>query len=186
MAEIRLTAAPALGADITMGGNRIRERDDLALVSVAVPQGGDAALAGAMERAWSIAPPSPNGSTGGDGMRAIWTAPDQMFLMFPRPGSDESAHLAAALDGAGYVTTQTDGWVILEVEGPETLAALERLCPLDLASKAFPVGAASRTVMEHMGAMILRLDETRFLLMSARSSAASFLHAVEVSYRNVL
>ena len=60
---------------------------------------------------------------------------------------------------------------------------LERLCPLDLHESAFPVGAAQRTVMEHMGAVILREGTDEFLLLSASSSAASFLHAVKTSIR---
>ena len=39
--------------------------------------------------------------------------------------------------------------------------------------------------MEHMGAMIVHLSGDRFLLLSASSSAQSFLHAVELSYRYV-
>ncbi|MBT8415130.1 MAG: hypothetical protein KJO30_12445, partial [Boseongicola sp.] len=55
--------------------------------------------------------------------------------------------------------------------------------PLDLDPDTFPTGSAARTVMEHLGAMIVRVDDTRFWLMSARSSAMSFLHAVETSCR---
>ena len=44
---------------------------------------------------------------------------------------------------------------------------------------------SARTVMEHMGAMIVHLSGDRFLLLSASSSAQSFLHAVELSYRYV-
>ena len=87
------------------------------------------------------------------------------------------------LQGTGYTTDQTDAWVCLEISGPETILALERLCPLDIAR--FTDGTAARTVMQHMGALIIRLSADRFLLLSARSSAASFLQAVETSYRNV-
>ncbi|MYA88775.1 MAG: sarcosine oxidase subunit gamma, partial [Boseongicola sp. SB0662_bin_57] len=41
------------------------------------------------------------------------------------------------------------------------------------------------TVMEHMGAMAIRTGDDAFLLLSAGSSAESFLHAVETSYRYV-
>ncbi len=189
MAEFAFTlaAAPTLGgADIAPGGNRIAERDDLALVSVAIPLGGDRALAAALRKGWGLAVPGPRLSAVSDRARAIRTAPDQIMLVFARSGPDANATVQAALAGAGYTTDQTDAWVALEVSGPDTPAALERLCPLDLQPDAFPEGAAARTVMEHMGAMILRLGADRFLLLSASSSARSFLHAVETSYRHVM
>ena len=59
MADITLIAAPTLGADLTFGANRIVERADLALVSVACPLGGDEALAVALSRGFSLALPGP-------------------------------------------------------------------------------------------------------------------------------
>lgn len=186
MAEISLTAAPVLGTDMTLGANRIVERGDLALVSVATPIGGAEALETAMTRAWGLAAPSPTlTSTGGD-KRAIRTAPDQMLVLFAHATPDANAVVHAALAGAGYTTDQTDVWLVLQVSGPQTLAALERLCPLDLHEAAFPVGASARTVMEHMGAILVRTAPDTFLLLSASSSAGSFLHAVETSYHNVI
>ena len=187
MAEYTLEAAPALGgADIAIGGNRILERDGLALVSVATPQGGEAAMAEALKRGWSLEMPGPRVSSTSGEMRAVRTAPDQVVLVFPHAAPDANGVVQGKLEGAGYTTDQTDVWVALEVSGPETLAALERLCPLDLSEAAFPVDGAARTVMEHMGAIIVRLEVERFLLLSARSSGASFLHAVETSYRYVV
>ncbi len=186
MAEFTLVAAPILGgADIAIGENRILERDDLALVSVATPMGGKAALAKALKKAWSLEMPTPREATQAGDIRALNTAQDQMMLIFPHATPDANAQVQSSLKGAGYTTDQTDAWVVLEVSGPDTLTALERLCPLDLDSSVFAVGAAGRTVMEHMGALIHRVDTERFLLMSASSSAGSFLHAVETSYRFV-
>ena len=39
--------------------------------------------------------------------------------------------------------------------------------------------------MEHLGTIIIRTEQDTFLLLSASSSAGSFLHAVETSIRNV-
>ncbi|NND18082.1 MAG: sarcosine oxidase subunit gamma [Silicimonas sp.] len=187
MAEITLEAMPVLGGvDLDIGGNRVLERSDLALVSVATPQGGEAELVRALDAGWSLAMPEPTLSRVAGETRAIRTAPDQMMLVFRHPTPDAERVVQAKLDGTGYTTEQTDVWVVLEVSGPDTLAALERLCPLDLDPARFPVGASGRSVMEHMGAMIVRLEPDRFWLLSARSSAGSFLHAVETSYRYVI
>ena len=180
--EINLEAAPVLGgASLELSGNRIVERDDLAIVSIATPLGGEDALAEALRNGWSLDVPEPTRSSLNGEVRAIWTAPDQMMLIFPHATPDAEAVVQERLGGTGYTTDQTDGWIVLEVAGPDTLSALERICPLDLPS--FEVGGTGRTVMEHMGAMAVRTGDDAFLLMSASSSAASFLHAVETSYR---
>ena len=183
MPEFALEAAPMLGGvRLSFGDNNIVERDDLALVSIATPQGGDDALAAALQGGWGLDMPSPTLSATSGEVRAIRTTADQMMLVFPHATPDANAHVQGKLDGAGYTTDQTDAWVVLEVTGPNTIAALERLCPLDLHDSAFPVNAAGRTVMEHMGALILRTGDDRYLLMSVSSSAQSFLHAVETSF----
>ena len=64
MDEIKLEATAILGgADITIAGNRIIERDDLAMVSVATPLGGDAALKQALKAGHGLAMPSATCST---------------------------------------------------------------------------------------------------------------------------
>lgn len=182
--EISLAAAPVLGgASLELSGNRIVERDDLAIVSIATPLGGEDALTEALRNGWSLDVPEPTRSSLSGEVRAVWTAPDQMMLIFPHATPDAEAVVQERLGGTGYTTDQTDGWIVLEVAGPDTLSALERICPLDLPS--FEIGGTGRTAMEHMGAMAVRTGDDAFLLMSASSSAASFLHAVETSYRYV-
>lgn len=187
MADITLRAAPTLGGvDRTIAGNRILERSDLALVSVATPLGGYETLAAALQDGWALAMPTPTHTTVSGSARAIRTAPDQLLLLFPHDAPDANSAVQGKLGGTGYTTDQTDSWVILEVSGPDTLAALERICPLDLHTANFPEDASARTIMEHMGTMIIRLESERFLLLSASSSARSFLHAVETSYHYVM
>lgn len=183
--DFTLVATPVLGGvDRTLGANRIVERADLALVSVAVPHGGEDALAAAVRAGCGLAMPSPTQSSATGEMRAIRTAPDQVLLVFPHAMPDAERVVQNKLSGAGYTTDQTDAWVVLDISGPDTRKALERLCMLDL--DEFSDGTAARTVMEHLGAILVRLDAERFFLMSARSSAGSFLHAIETSYRNVI
>lgn len=176
-----LTAAPILGGiDRQFGDNRIQERDDLALVSLAIPQGGEGALADALEGAWGLPLPQANVSASHGDARAVRTGPDQILLLFPHDGPDANRLVQERVGESAYTTDQTDVWVVLDISGPGSLAALERLCPLDVAG--FVDGGFGRTVMEHMGAMIIRLESERFLLLSASSSAHSFLHAVETSF----
>ena len=186
MAKIMLRPTSQLGnADISVGSNRILERADLAIVSVAVPNGEEASLTRALKDSWALSLPDARQTSVSGDTRAIRTASDQLFLVFSHDTPDAEPFVQSRLNGAGYTTDQTDVWVALSVSGPDTLAALERICPLDLDLGVFPVDASARTIMEHMGAFILRLGETEFLLLSPSSSAASFLHAVELSFRYV-
>ena len=183
MADFALEATPLLGGlDKTIGEGRIVERDDLALVSVAVPLGGETALDEALKNGWGLKRPEPTQTSVSGDTTAVSIAADQLMLVFPHSTPDANAVVQGKLNGAGYTTDQTDNWVVVEVSGKATLSALERLCPLNLDIDAFPVGASGRTNMEHMGALIIRTGDDSFLLMSASSSAKSFAHAVELSY----
>ena len=185
MADFDFTLEPKAllgGADIKIGDNRIVELDELAIVSIATPQGGADILAKALENGWNINVPEPAQTKISGDTRAVRTSPDQMLLVFPHETPDANAIVQGKLDGAGYTTDQTDNWITLDVSGPDVHAALERLSPVDLSLVAFPVDASARTVMERMGALVIRISEDRFLLMSASSSAASFLHAIETSF----
>ena len=111
--------------------------------------------------------------------------PDLAFVLFERATPDAEEAVAERLGDAAYLTDQTDTWCALEIEGPVCRTALERICPLDLHPRGFAVDDVARTVMEHLGVIIARTREHGFLLLSASSSAGSFLHAVETSARNV-
>lgn len=185
MAEIAfsLEAAPTLGGlNVKIGGNYIAEQKELALVSIAIPLGGERKLSDTLNKAFGLPRPKPTMSVTKKEMRLLSTAPDQFLLVFPHNTPDAEAVIQEKLGGAGYTTDQTDVWAVLEISGPDTNAALERLCPVD--APAMPVNGSARTVMEHMGAMIVRTGPETFLLLSASSSARSFLHAVETSFWN--
>ena len=189
MAEFALTArAPLGGYAETFGGIALAEVTGLALVSAAVPNGGDDAFAAALAAGLGAARPATGDSTPGDryGARLLGMQPDQLFILFEAPDPDRAAETVAdALGPAAYVTDQSDSWAMLCIAGAGVRAALERICMLDLDAAAFPEGRVARTVMKHLAVIILRDGADSFLLMSPRSSARSFLHAVEVSIRNV-
>ena len=110
---------------------------------------------------------------------------DQMLLIGRGDGNVFETDVRTRLQAVAYTTDQTGAWVCLEISGPATAAAMERICPIDLAPERFPVDASARTVMEHVGVLIIRLGADHFLLFSASSSADSFCHAVTVSFTNV-
>lgn len=189
MADPAPTArSPLDGYARTIGGVALAEETGFALVSAAVPQGGDDAFAAALAEGFGAKRPATGASARGDRLAALVLGmqPDQVFILFTPPDPDRAAGtVSAALGPAAYVADQSDSWVMLRIAGAGVRAALERICPLDLDDAAFPEGRVARTAMEHLSAIVLRDGADSFLLMSPRSSARSFLHAVEISLENL-
>lgn len=177
--------SPLGGHASSHDGASLAEVTGMAFVSLAVSQGSQAAFARAVKKAWKIDVPPPGMSAAAGDIRLIWTAPGQYHLLMPEPGGDPLAPVTKAVSGTAWTTDQSDSYCLLRLEGARSREALERICPLDLHPGSFAVDAASRTVMEHLGALLIREGTDRYLLMSARSSALSFLHAVETSIQNI-
>lgn len=187
MADYTLTATPPLaGFDVTMGNARLYSPAGLALVSIALPLGKEDAAMKAVKTAFGVDLPAPGKSAlGKNETRLVRLNQDQAMAIFCHETPDAESHINALLKSKAYTTDQTDAWVGLTIEGKDARASLERICQIDLHSDAFAVNDAARTVMEHLGVLIIRTEVDQFLLLSASSSATSFLHAVETSMKNV-
>ncbi len=188
MSDLSLTPEPPLGGyQASFADTTLAEAADLVITSIAVPAGGDAAFASALTAAYGTSRPEPGRSVlSSDGKtRFLWTARDQLFALFEDAVADAATAVIGKLKNTAYGTLQSDSWVALRLAGPKARAALERICPLDLHPNAFPQGHVARTVMEHLGTIVVREGDDSFLLLSASSSAGSFLHAVKTSIENV-
>lgn len=189
MSEYDLTAQSALGGYAQdFEGVSLMEVDGLAIVSLAVPLGGGAKLKTAMKSAYGVEFPSPGRVAGSkDGKtRFLGMNLEQAFAIFDHGHADAGDLVGKKLKNRAYVTLQSDNWVALRISGPRSRDALERICPLDLHPDVFGKGHVARTIMEHLGVIIVREDDDGFLLLSASSSASSFLHALETSIHNVI
>ena len=186
MPEITLEAEPPLsGYRKEFDHVCISSVADFALVSIALPLGEEAGALKAIKASFGAELPDPGRYVRGkEGQALIRTGPDQALVMFTHSTADAARVVADKLKDAAYLTDQSDVWVALDVEGKGARTALERICPLDLHPDSFSVEMAQRTVMEHLGVLILRTDDNSFRLLSASSSAKTFAHAVEVSARN--
>ena len=184
MSDLTLTAQSPLGGyKNDFDSVTLTELTELAVVSIATPSDARDELAKAVDSAFGTALPDIGYSshTEDGNTRLLGLQRDQMFLLFEHEGNDALTVVTNKLGEVGYYTDQSDTWAILRMTGPGSRTALERICMLDLSPDAFSVGAVARTTMEHLGVIILRDDEDSFLLMSARSSANSFVHAIETS-----
>lgn len=181
-----LTAISALGGyDKTIGGVSIAEVTGKSIISVATPLGGEEALAAALRSAHDADVPAAGQMTESGATLFLGLARDQFFVLADDLGPWPEKRVAEALDGAGYVTDQSDSWVVLRVTGASCREALARICPIDLHPENFGRGQLARTSMDHLGAIIIAEGGDNFLLMSARSSAQSFLHAITQSAQNI-
>ena len=188
MAKVSLVQKPFLdGFHHDFDGTILREETEIALVAVSVPLGGEAEFSGALKAGYQAEMPDHGNSTiSADGAhRIIRFAPDQVFVVFQHADPDASAIVSEKFGAAGYVVDQTHNWVALSLDGAVARSALERICAVNLHREKFSLNKAERTVMEHMGALIIRTGEDAFLLLSAASSGKSFLHAVETSIKYV-
>ncbi len=189
MSEYTLTAQPALGGyQESFEGVALEELTDFAIVSIATPRGGEDPLSQALQESYGATiPKAGKVSRSEDGsMRFLGMSIDQMFAVFDYSGADAAEVIAGKLNDSGYCTLQSDNWVAMRISGAKCREALERICPIDLASAVFGIGSVARTSMEHMAVIIYPEDENTFVLITASSSAASFLHAVETSINNVI
>lgn len=166
----------------------IAEVTDRAIVSIATPDGGESALEKAIASAFEtkIPPVGESLISSLPDWRLMGMQPGQLFLLFVPDGPEPVKEVAQALGDTACLTDQSDSWVTIAVSGAGSIAALERICPIDLHPSAFRRGAVARTVMEHIAAIIVCEEANKFLLMSPRSSARSFLHALETSVHNIL
>lgn len=188
MPDFTLEAKPLLGDfSLTVSGTELAEVRGKGLVSIAIPLGGEAGLTAALEKAFGVALPAAGKSAvaSAHGLRLLRLQQDMLFALFNHQGDRPVEMVSEPLGETGYYTDQSDSWALLRLRGPLARDALERICPLDLHDTAFVDGEVARTVMEHLGVVILREGSDSYLLMSAASSARSFLHAVETSLQNV-
>ena len=188
MPEFKLVSEPLLGGySEEFDGTKIEEVSDLAIVSIACPLGGSKRLRSAVSDAWSIDLPRPGTAevSNESGITLMFMAPDMHFALFRKDDRSPVERVAGELGDAAYCTDQTDNWVALRLSGAHSASALERICPVDVSPGSFPAGSATRTVLEHMGSVVYCESELRYLLLSASSSADSFLHAVETSVKYV-
>ena len=118
--------------------------------------------------------------------RLLGLSLDQWLIVSVDQKYELKALLENSLSNKSYVTLQTDAWVCIRISGRSALKALERICPVNLDPDLFLKDYIARTMMEHLGSIVICENPNSYLLMSASSSAKSFLHALEVSLKNVI
>ena len=198
-----LTAQSPLGGyEMITDGTSLIEVTGLSMVSVAPLAGSQAAFQTAMAKLFKTGKtgsPKPSATmaldrSGKPHCILMPSAQNQWFFCFDdgtNPIDAAKALLGTSLSKQLAMTDQSDSWVILALSGLHSRQTLARICPIDSSASAMPIGTTARTSMEHLGAIITRRPDEGdhqpcFWLLSARSSATSFLHAITGSppFRN--
>ena len=163
---------------VTIGPFTICERVDTALASLATRRNRDADVAGAAKGAGIPLPPP--GRQANATFAAFWLAPGMWMIEAPfATHEDIRAHLLAIFGDAASITEQTDAWVRFDLAADTLPALLERLCNVDLARAA--VGAATRTVIDHLGCYLIKRSDREITLYGPRASAQTLHHALTVA-----
>jgi sarcosine oxidase subunit gamma len=129
-----------------------------------------AASVAALSKALGVKLPSKPKSSASEGSRhALWLGPDE-WLIIDQGDGNPLADVAEvkALHSAADISHRNVG---IAVTGAGVEATLSAGCPQDLALAAFPVGAASRTLMGKVEIVLLRTAEDAFRVECWRSLA---------------
>ncbi|MFK8081622.1 MAG: hypothetical protein AB8B97_15155 [Granulosicoccus sp.] len=187
--------SPLGGYAHTFDDTEVREIPTLVIVSISVPRDGMNKLEKKLESLWQVSFPTTGACTRIKNTGTLGSVTelvlyglqsDQCFLVAEPQGSSSQAimdHVHASLGNVAYLTDQSDSWAVLDVQGPLTLRAMERICMLDLDSLS--TLQVARTTMEHLSVIVEKSGHHHVRLYSPRSSASDFLHAVTTSLANV-
>lgn len=112
-------------------------------------------------------PEKPKSSAVKAGRTVLWLGPDE-WLVIDEAGGDPIGDCASVkgLHSAVDVSHRNVGIAVI---GPNAADTINAGCPQDLSLAAFPVGAASRTVLGKVEMVLLRTGEDAFRLECWRS-----------------
>lgn len=158
----------------------------LALASIAARAGKEDAAAAHLADILGTDLPPPGAFRQGTEHTAFWIGRDQWMIAADHETHERLAgELKSGLGDTASVTEQNDGWICLDVTGPELPRVFERLMHADAA--ALTGGAALRTVIEHIGCFILCLETDRhYRLIAGRSYGRSLFHVLREGLRSTV
>ncbi|TIN31688.1 MAG: sarcosine oxidase subunit gamma family protein [Mesorhizobium sp.] len=156
---------PALaGRSTSAAGVKVEVLPPAERISLRAPEASVAALSKALGM---TLPKKPKTSASKGGRTALWLGPDE-WLVIDEAGNDPLADCAdiAALHSAVGISHRN---IAIAVTGAAAAATINAGCPQDLSLDAFPVGAASRTILGKTEIVLLRTAADAFRVECWRS-----------------
>lgn len=146
-----LEPRPALadvGMPVGIPGLTVVERSDLILASLLAGGRRRCDLASRISARFGIELPESSCRRQHAGIAFAGLAPDAWLASAANPEFVEE--LRAVAGEAGSVSEQTDGYAVVQLEGPRAREVLGGLAPVDLHPRKFPVGAVACTRIAHI------------------------------------
>ncbi|TGQ51208.1 sarcosine oxidase subunit gamma family protein [Mesorhizobium sp. M1C.F.Ca.ET.193.01.1.1] len=156
---------PALaGRALSAPGVKVEILPPAERISLRAPE---ASLAALSKGLGVTLPTKPKSSATKGGRTALWLGPDE-WLIIDESGNDPLADCAkvSALHSAVGISHRN---VAISVNGPAAAVTVNSGCPQDLSLEAFPVEAASRTILGKSEIVLLRTAADAFRVECWRS-----------------
>jgi sarcosine oxidase subunit gamma len=180
---------PVLAASLASGrygrergaaGLRLRIVSGRALVQVMARGRSDDALKQAVRSKYTLDLPDKSMLVRGPRLSLLWAGYRTWMAM---ANEAEIANLESVVrDDIGAfasVSDQSDGRLLVELNGPRVREALAKLVPVDLHPRAFRPGDTALTLFGHIAGQITQVDPApTYELMVFRGYADSFLHDI--------
>jgi heterotetrameric sarcosine oxidase gamma subunit len=129
---------------LTPGEIRLTEVPVEDAVLIAPFEGAEREVGAILQKSLGLLFPGPGETARSAEARILWAGPGRALLI--------GAALPEGLGDRAAITDQGDGIAALGISGQGVEAVLARLVPIDLRSRAFPVGRTARTLVGHMTA----------------------------------
>ncbi len=162
---------------VSIGGNALVAATPAFITSIMPFSGQEKPCSKALEKAHDLALPAVGRIKGKADLRLIWTGQGQYFLLGTTPA-------AAAISEFAALGDQSDGWVVMVLEGAAASDILARLCPIDLRPNAFKRGHTARTELAHMMVVISKTAKG-FEIMVMRSLAKTAVHHLQQAMESI-
>lgn len=159
------------------GGIFLRENPPAFITEILPRKDAEKALGAALKSAHAMALPGAGKSSGKANLRCLWAGRGAFFLIGDKAADASLLPYAALVD-------QSDGWVVMTLEGEGAADVMARLCPLDLRESQFKRGQTARSEVAHMMAVITRTTKG-FEIMVMRSFARTAVHHIDEAMKSV-
>ena len=166
---------------VDVEGLKLVARQNTTSVQVLAFKNQHAATAEALTKALGIeASTTPGVCNSKDNTQVVWNGPNQWMVISEGDGADALLETVQnAVGEKAAVVDQSHGRVGLRISGEHARYIMQKNCALDLHPRSFGPGSAAQTMVAHVGALVIQVDDQpAYDMFVNRSFARSFAHSV--------
>ena len=167
---------------VDVDGLKLVARQNTTSIQVLAFKNQHAATAKALSKALGVeASTAPGVCNAKDNTQVTWNGPNQWMVI--SEGDDADSLLATIKKAVGEkaaVVDQSHGRVGLRLSGENARYVMQKICAIDLHERSFSAGSSAQTMVAHIGALVIQVDDQpSYDMFVNRSFARSFAHSVE-------